>query len=144
VIAAIVIAALACGALAYVAAPLRASSRATPEPDFAEAELEGRKRAALTAIIDIENERDVGKLSSEDFDILRGEYETEAVAALLELDSLRAAGNETDIDLEVEIAAIRDRLAASGGRRAAGGPLLACPSCGSPRVPGRACETCGA
>ena len=140
-IAAVVIALLACAALAYVAAPMRSRSDQSVEPSSLPAELESKKRAALTAILDIENERDVGKLSDEDFRILRGEYETEAVSALLQLDSLRAAEEGSDAGVEAEIAEIRARLAASGGRR---GDLIACPSCGAPRVPGRACERCGA
>lgn len=140
-IAAIVIALLACGALAFVAAPIRSRPDDAGEPSAVPAELESKKRAALTAILDIENERDVGKLSDEDFQILRGEYETEAVSALLQLDSLRAAEGGDGAEIEAEIAEIRARLAASGGRR---GTLLACPSCGAPRVPGRACDRCGA
>ena len=140
-IAALVIALLACAALAYVATPMRSRRDEGDEPSPIPAELESKKRAALTAILDIENERDVGKLSDEDFQVLRGEYETEAVSALLQLDSLRAAEDGAEAGLEAEIAEIRARLAASGGRR---GDLLACPSCGAPRVPGRACDRCGA
>ena len=137
-IGAVIIAVLACGALAFVAAPLRSGSPPVEESSAAAAELESRKRAALTAIIDIENERDVGKLSQDDFAILRGEYETEAVAALLELDALRAEGGEVDAELEAEIAAVKERLSPGGGA------LIACPSCGAPRVPGRPCGQCGA
>lgn len=143
-IAAVIVAVLACGALAYVAVPLRSGANASLEPSFEVDELESKKRAALTAIIDIENERDIGKLSGDDFAVLRGEYETEAVAALLELDALRAgSSNEPDAGLEAEIAAIRERLAGSHSH-SSGGAVLACPSCGAPRVPGRACSSCGA
>ena len=113
-IAAFVVAALALVALAYVAAPLRDRDEpAQPDRDDA-GELVGRKRAALTAILDMEDERDAGKLSGEDFAALRSEYEAEAAAALLELDALRASGSPVDERLEEEIAAIRARLAASG------------------------------
>ena len=145
-IATIVIAALACGALAFVAAPMRSSTSSSREPSFDVAELESKKRAALVAIIDIENERDVGKLSSADFAVLRDEYETEAVAALIELDALRGSPGD-DAGLEAEIAAIRERLADSHSQKPASSTsaaLIACPSCGAPGVPGRACERCGA
>lgn len=136
---ALVVAALACAALAYVAAPLRDRDEpALPDGDDA-GELVGRKRAALTAILDMEDERDAGKLSREDFAALRNEYEAEAAAALLELDALRASGSPVDEGLEEEIAAIRQRLATSRERS----DVEPCPSCGTPRAPGRACEQCG-
>lgn len=137
-IGALIVAVLACGALAFVAAPLRSGASPVEESSAAAAELESRKRAALTAIIDIENERDIGKLSGDDFAILRSEYETEAVAALLELDALHAGEGEVDVELEAEIAAVKERLSSGGSA------LIACPSCGAPRVPGRACRRCGA
>src|SRR5687768_7695669 len=56
----LIIGALAVAALAFVAAPLRRpESPSTIDPT---AELEERKNVALTAILDLENERDVGKL----------------------------------------------------------------------------------
>lgn len=138
-IATLVVAVLACGALAYVAAPIRSRLDPSLDPSFELDELQGKKRAALTAIIDIESERDVGKLSGEDFAILRSEYEAEAMDALVRLDALRAPGGEEDADLEAEIAAIRRRLAESGRPES-----LACPSCGAARAPGGPCERCGA
>jgi hypothetical protein len=135
VIPALVVAALALLALAYVAGPLRDRDEAAGEESEVAAELAGRKRAALTAILDMEEERDAGKLSASDFAILRREYEAEAAEALVELDALRSQTTGNDAALEAEIAAIRARLAA---------PLEPCPSCGTPRAPGRACERCGA
>lgn len=140
-IAAAIIAALACAALAYVAAPLRKGRRPTNERAADIEELESRKRAALTAILDIENEREVGKLSTEDFEVLRAEYEVEAVTALVELDALRVPDEDR---LEAEIAAIRDRLGRETSRAEPEDAVIACPSCGAPRVMGRACERCGA
>ncbi|HWC15205.1 MAG TPA: hypothetical protein VG929_11535 [Actinomycetota bacterium] len=92
-------------ALAYVAAPLRRGSRADAGDDRTD-ELEARKHAALLAILDLEAERDVGKLTDEDLKDLRASYESEALAALAELD---AAGEAPDA-LEREIAAVRRRL----------------------------------
>ncbi|HEY7876332.1 MAG TPA: 50S ribosomal protein L32, partial [Actinomycetota bacterium] len=105
------------------------------------ADLVGRKRAALTAILDMEDERDAGKLSDVDFAALRHEYEAEAAAALVELDALRGSGGTIDESLEAEIAAIRARLQDDSPRAAAS--LEECPTCGTPRVPGRTCERCG-
>ena len=128
-IAALLIAILACAALAYVVAPLRAGPRSEPPDGSAtEAEAAGRKRAALTAILDLENERDVGKLSLADFEALRAEYEAQALAALAELDALESTGGDDAV--EAEIAAVRARLV--------------CPSCGAVRAPSGACPQCDA
>lgn len=129
-ISALVVAALASLALVYVSLPLRHGARREPAHVSSPAdEAAARKRAALVGIIDLENERDVGKLSSEDFDKLRAEYEAEAVTALRELDALTDSTWDDD-ELELEIAKIREQLK--------------CPTCGAPRTPGGACATCGA
>lgn len=127
---ALVVVALASVALVYVALPLLRGARreAIDAPGPAE-EAEARKRAALVAILDLESERAMGKLSGEDFEKLRAGYESEAVAALRELDAL-ADSTRDDDELELEIAKIREQLK--------------CPSCGAPRTPGGACATCGA
>jgi hypothetical protein len=133
VIAIVIIAALAVVLLVYVLGPLRTSG--DTEPSYAalrRAELTGRKRAALEAILDMEGERSVGKLSAEDYDVLRREYELEAITALRELDRVSGADSAAPSDdrLEAEIAALRDELR--------------CPNCGAPRARGRACKRCGA
>lgn len=127
---ALVVAALASVALLYVVLPLGRDARREPaEVPTPADEAAARKRAALVAIIDLENERDVGKLSRDDFEKLRTEYEAEAVAAVRELDAL-TEDSTWDDDLEIEIARIREQLK--------------CPTCGAPRTPGGACATCGA
>ena len=127
----VLVALLACAALAYVALPLGRRRRAEKEPS-AEGELDARKTTALSAIVDLENERLVGKLSEEDFDVLRAQYEAEALQALTELDAVRAASGgdagTDDSSLEAEIAEMRRRLA--------------CPRCGSLRTPEGTCAQC--
>jgi hypothetical protein len=106
----LVIGLVAAAALFFVLAPLRRSARTSaPEPSFVIDEAEGRKRAALTAIVDLETERDAGKLADDEFRVLRSEYEAEAVQALHELDALGATGSEDDV-IEAEIARIREQL----------------------------------
>jgi cytochrome c-type biogenesis protein CcmH/NrfF len=125
---ALVIAVLVLAALAYVAVPLRrgaAAPRQTNSPPSSEAE--AKKRAALEAILDLESEHDVGKLSDSDLEALRRDYEAHAVAALQELDAEGDA--DADDELEAEIAAMKERLR--------------CPSCGKPRPSGALCRTCG-
>lgn len=125
----LVIAVLAAMALVYVASPLAGgTSREEPGSSALFEEADGRKRAALAAIIDIEDEKEVGKLSQVDFDVLRTEYEAEALTALAELDAL-SPGTYSDDDIEAEIAAMRAQLA--------------CPSCGALRQAGTVCERCG-
>ncbi|MEA2452609.1 MAG: hypothetical protein QOG04_1319 [Actinomycetota bacterium] len=126
----LVIGVLAVAALAFVAAPLRRTE--THDPGDPTSELENKKLVALTAILDLESERDVGKLSEEDFRELRTVYETEALDALHELDAM--ADPDVSDPLEAEIALVRARM---GARR--------CRSCGAERKPGAApCPACGA
>ena len=135
-IAAVVVAILAVAALAYVGAPLR---RFRPQ-SYATAgitEAEARKRAALLALLELEEDRAVDKLSEDDFLTLRAEYEAEAVAALKQLDLFGTEGNDP---LEAEIAASRRRLERESQSR----PWRShCPSCGAPRPAGEVCPRCG-
>lgn len=125
----VVVALLACAALAYVALPLGQRRGRREETPFAEGELDARKTSALSAIVDLENERLVGKLSDEDFDVLRAQYEAEALRALTELDALRASTDAPDdASLEAEIAEMRRRLA--------------CPRCGRLRTTDGTCSQC--
>ncbi len=136
----VVVAVLACAALAYVALPLAGRRVHAPTEPSPEEELDARKTAALTAIVDLETERAVGKLSEGDFEVLRSRYEAEALQALAEIDDLvRGAGRarrsplrvtpaEDDRAVEDEIAAMRERLECPrcGGLRSASGT---CPEC---------------
>lgn len=125
-----IVAVLAVLALIYVSAPVR-HPRPDADDDQATPEAEARKVAALSAILDLESERDMGKLAEADFDELRSTYEHDALLALAELDAAEALP-ATD-PLEREIAAMRERLRA--GR---------CPKCGADRAPGATCSRCGA
>jgi hypothetical protein len=119
----------AVAALTYVVVPIARGPRVQlRDPGRAE-EAEARKHSALSAIIDLEAERDAGKLSEQDFDTLRRSAEAEALAALAEAD-LVASTELNDDDLEREIAEMRQRLA--------------CPTCGALRAPGEGCARCDA
>ncbi|MDQ3618591.1 MAG: hypothetical protein M3391_00490 [Actinomycetota bacterium] len=128
-ISALVVAVCAILALLYVATPLRRGARTAhvhENPEVTEAE--AVKRVALLGILDLEEERDAGKLTQPDYESLRAEYEVRAVIALRQAD--RARSPEPDDDLEAEIAALREEMRCSG--------------CGAVRAPGNACERCGA
>lgn len=118
-------------ALVYAARPLR--DRAESSTDFLEALVEdakARKRQALDAIVELESEVEVGKLSESDLAVLRDRYEAEAVAALRELDRLEAAGETDDAyDVEQEIARLR--------------VSLTCAHCGGVRSTSGTCTRCG-
>lgn len=100
----LIVAVLAVLALAYVVTPLR--RRGVDLPADRTSDAEERKHAALLGILDLEDERDVGKLTDEDLQHLRAGYESEALAALAELD----ADDDAPDALEREIAAVRRRL----------------------------------
>jgi hypothetical protein len=121
--------AMAAGAvLIWVLQPLGGKRRsAFDETGVLIEEAGARKRAALEAIIDMENERASGKLSEAGFEALRGQYEVEAVRALKEIDALSGQLEGDDAVLESEIARMR-----------AG---LTCPRCGAWKT-GETCERC--
>ena len=125
----IVVAMLALAALVYVAGPLRRPPRRIVEGDFdPRSALEERKHTALEALVDLEEEADMGKLDERELEVLKQRYEREALEALAALDSVDLVG--TSDPLEAEIAAVKERLT--------------CPACGAPREPGTRCARCGA
>lgn len=128
---ALVVAVIAVAALAYVAAPVRREREPEALGD-AMTELEEAKHVALNAILDLENERDMGKLTDDDLAELRAVYEAQALAALHEIDEV--SETDTSDPLEREIARVRDRLNADS-----------CSACGSPLPTGAGvCPRCGA
>ena len=126
--AAIVICLLAVAALFYIAVPIGRSEKTLGEAE-PENEAEERKRVALGGIIDLEEERDAGKLSDPEFVQLRSRYERDAVLALKELDD-DSLTPDLEARLEREIAGARDKLR--------------CRTCGAPKVGGATrCPSCG-
>lgn len=125
----VVVVLLALAALAWVLAPLREPERDVAGAETLFEEADARKRAALAAIVDLEDDRSVGKLDEDEFRSLKGQYEAEAVAAIAELDALEASTTAPD-ELEEEIARMRE--------------ALRCPNCGAIRAPNEGCPRCGA
>jgi cytochrome c-type biogenesis protein CcmI len=120
---------LALAALAFVLSPLftvvRPRSTAAPsrsrEPT--------RSERAITALREVEFDRETGKLSDTDYATLKSEYTREALAAMREQDS--AAVTVGDDELEATILAYRARVAA-------------CPDCGPrPEPDAIYCSACG-
>jgi hypothetical protein len=134
VIPVLIVAVLAVIALVWVLGPIRRGVGRDVDPDSRVEEAVAQKEAALTAIVDIENERELGKLSDADFEVLRAEYEREALAALRALEAAEIA--DEDDRLEAEIAALKAQLGSVSS-------TATCPECGADRTPGRPCPTCG-
>lgn len=125
----LVIGLLVVGVLVYITRPLgRVVSDVERTP--AEEAADIKKNTALTAIVDLEEEREMGKLSDADFARLRAQYEAEALEALKELDSVKRVQVPAEDPLEAEIAAVRKRLQ--------------CPNCGALRTSGGSCPQCDA
>jgi hypothetical protein len=100
----------------WVLRPLLGRRRELLAPgDTQRAELLEAKHAVYRSILDLEFDRQVGKVASGDYEELRGEHEQEAVRILRALDERDAAGldgasDEETLDLlEREIAAARRR-----------------------------------
>ena len=127
--AAIVIGVLAIAAVAYVIAPIGRIKGRLEETD-SESPAEEKKRVALTGILDLEEERDGGKLSEDEFTDLRARYEQDAVKALGELDTSVSA-DDLEARLEREIAGARDQLRCGTCGAPRGADATRCPSCGS-------------
>ena len=126
----VIVAVAAVGALAWVTLPVRIGGPRIAEEESPEAaDASARKNTALVALLELEEERDSGKLSTDDYKDLRGQYEREAINALNDADAVSVSESEDDV-VEAEIR----RIKAS----------LTCPSCGSPRTPGERCNRCGA
>lgn len=121
-----IVLALSCFAAFYVARAVKEGAASARVDEGASLEAEDDKRLALAALIDLEEERDSGKLSRDDFERLRATYEVEAVDALRRADAATDDGDEDD--LEQEIARVRDRLR--------------CPRCGAIRPSGELCPRC--
>ena len=120
---------LALSAAWYVVAALRGGKRSITESADEVADADADKRVKLGALVELEEERVAGKLSEPDFEVLRRQYESEAITALKRLDSLTGTAAPED-ELEAEIARVKSRLR--------------CPSCGAPRQPAARCPECGA
>ncbi len=117
-------------ALAYVVQPLlKGPLRETVDTPRVVQQAEERKRAAILAILDLEEENQVGKLSDADLATLRAEYETAALQALRELEELGVVARSESDDVEAEIERVKAQLL--------------CPRCGAIRKPSEACPACG-
>ena len=99
---------VAAGAAAYVLWPLL--SRVAPDvpvEDDRLTDLLSRKDGALIAIKDLEFDRQVGKLSDEDYQRFNARLRQQAIGYLQQIDKLVPQSAQLDEALEVEIARLR-------------------------------------
>jgi hypothetical protein len=143
----IAIAIMICAALTIVSWPYWNPTweRESPMAGTADPNLENlivQRDAAYAAIKDLEMDHTMGKLSDEDYKLMRGKCETKAVAILQELDGLKSAHGTTvntatsDESLEREIRRLRQPHVVGA---------LKCPRCGAAHTADDAfCAKCGA
>ena len=118
----------------------RAPAYEPPEPE------ETARGVALSALREIEFDRETGKLSDDDYASLKARYTGEALAAL----RAEGSGDGTTPDLEAMISA-RVRSLSGGGPppcRTCGprpeADAAFCSTCGLRLDAGRSCQSCGA
>lgn len=101
----------------WIAYPLFASSLGREEgPSARDEEIDRlieEKTASYRAMLDLEFDHNLGKVSDPDYAIMRRQHELEAIAILEQLDA--TSSNEALIDvLEMEIATAKKRLSSGG------------------------------
>ena len=103
----------------------------TPQPENILEELKNKKEGAYATIRELEFDLSMGKLSEEDFQILKRQYVQEAVGYMKAMDKLKSLpatiSKLTDTDLEEEIEP-EDR--ASRTHESTKGKYIYCTSCG--------------
>ena len=126
--------ALLLGLLLYLGRPLLTGGRAGAVTGPTR-QLFERKEQLLGEIVELEFDRELGKVSAEDFQRLFAELEAETLAIIGELDQLNGASSDQfERRIEEEVAALRQKTAASrchgcGTLRREGD--LFCPQCGA-------------
>jgi hypothetical protein len=147
-------------ALWLVLQPLLAPGRGRQSPEEPIDPEETPKGIALTALKEIEFDRETGKLSDSDYELLKAKYIAAAVEAL----RTESAGDDVEAMIAARVRSLRSDATSTPsdaptcpscgprperdavfcsecGRRLLAG---ACTSCGAPMVPGsRFCDACG-
>jgi rRNA maturation endonuclease Nob1 len=117
----------------------------TPKPENILEELKNKKEGAYATIRELEFDLSMGKLSEEDFQILKRQYVQEAVGYMKAMDKLKllpaTISKHTDTDLEEEI---EPEDTASRTHESTKGKYIYCTSCGQKAaVERRFCAACG-
>jgi hypothetical protein len=135
----ILAAALSAAALFAVAYPLIAKARSAPVEVSSEEQLEellAQRDAAYQALRELNFDRQVGKITEEDFNAFEVNLKLNAADTLRRLDAWEAEADD-DLDLQLEQVVAERKAALSTGR--------ACPQCGRAAAPeDKFCAGCGA
>jgi len=150
---------IAGGAAAYVLWPLL--SRTAPDVPIEDdrlTDLISRKDSVMVAIKDLEFDRQVGKLSAEDYERFNARLRQQAIGYLQQIDELAPRSAHLDDSLEGEIARLRKTRPApvvmNGKSAPTAAPVVAVPAgevaarfcthCGQALAPGhKFCANCG-
>lgn len=120
-------------------------NRLTPKPEDILEELKSKKNGAYTAVKELEFDLSMGKLTEEDFQILKRQYTQEAVEYMQEMDKLEsslAAASKTvaavsEKENEEGVTAIRNPQSTPTKH-------IYCTSCGAEAsIESRFCSVCG-
>ncbi len=138
------------GAFYWIISPLlREDDRQngfTPKPEDILEELKHKKNGAYAAIRELEFDLSMGKLTQEDFQILKRQYTREAVGYMQEMDKLESpqAASSKPMDTVVEDE-IEPGVAEIHNPESTAGKHVYCTSCGEmAKVASRFCAACGA
>ncbi len=117
----------------------------TPKPEDILEKLKQKKDGAYATIRELEFDLNMGKLTEEDFSILKQEYLQEAAGYMKEMDKLESLQatmlKPTDTDLEQKI---EEDAAAARAHEPAARKYIYCTSCGQKAaVESRFCVACG-
>ena len=117
----------------------------TPQPTDVLKELKNKKDGAYAAIKELEFDVSMGKLTDEDFQILKRQYTQEAVVYMQEIDKLEApqAGFSKPADTVAE-EENEQGVTAIGNPKSAKRKFIYCTSCGEKSaVASQFCAACG-
>lgn len=108
-------------------------------PDSPEKSLNERHEQIISALRDLDFDHEVGKVTAEDYNLLRQSLLAEAATVLTQLDESRAGEADLDEEVEARILAVRRTLWTDQQ------PGTACPTCSRPARSGDLyCGGCGA
>ena len=87
--------------LVYLGLPLWSKPRLSPEIDAAEARMESlylERERSYSALVDLEEDYEIGKLSQADYQALRGQLLQETAAVLTQIETAGMASVEEEIE----------------------------------------------
>jgi rRNA maturation endonuclease Nob1 len=116
-----------------------------PKPQDILEELKNKKDGAYAAIRELEFDLSMGKLTEEDFQILKRQYTQEAVGYMKEMDKLASpkTANSTSVDSDIE-EEIEQEVTAVHTHKSTKRKYIYCTSCGEKAaVESLFCSACG-